>query len=89
MTGVRVGNLTPLPLRGQSRNSDPNCAAAWLISELPRILLGNPWRATTRWPRFILGLAVAVLFVVPILNLLAPILGAAMATHLFHEKGRS
>ncbi|MES2046076.1 MAG: EI24 domain-containing protein [Pseudomonadota bacterium] len=47
------------------------------------------WRTTTRASRFVLGLAVAVLFVVPILNLLAPILGAAMATHLFHQKGRS
>jgi CysZ protein len=46
------------------------------------------WRATTRGPRFVLGLVVAGLFVVPIVNLLAPILGAAMATHLFHEKGR-
>lgn len=47
------------------------------------------WRTTTRVPRFVLGVAVAGLFVVPILNLLAPILGAAMATHLFHAKGRS
>ncbi|MDH7971444.1 EI24 domain-containing protein [Sphingomonas sp. AR_OL41] len=47
------------------------------------------WRATTRVPRFVLGVAVAGLFVVPILNLLAPVLGAAMATHLFHAKGRS
>jgi CysZ protein len=47
------------------------------------------WRATTRVPRFVLGVAVAGLFVVPVLNLLAPVLGAAMATHLFHAKGRS
>ena len=47
------------------------------------------WRATTRGPRFILGLAVAGLFVVPIVNLLAPVLGAAMATHLFHGRKRS
>ncbi|MEG3146429.1 EI24 domain-containing protein [Sphingomonas sp. RT2P30] len=47
------------------------------------------WRATTRGPRFVLGVAVAGLFVVPILNLFAPVLGAAMATHLFHAKGRS
>ena len=33
---------------------------------------------------FVLGLAVAGLFVVPLANLFAPILGAAMATHLFH-----
>jgi CysZ protein len=47
------------------------------------------WRATTRGPRFLLGLAVAGLFVVPIANLLAPVLGAAMATHLFHGRKRS
>jgi len=46
------------------------------------------WRATTRGPRFVLGLAVAGLFVVPIVNLLAPVLGAAMATHLFHGRKR-
>ena len=54
---------------------------------LPREAIRG-WRATTRWPRFVLGLAVAGLFVVPILNLLAPVLGAAMATHLFHGRKR-
>ncbi len=54
---------------------------------LPREAMRG-WRTTTRVPRFVLGVAVAGLFVVPILNLLAPILGAAMATHLFHAKGR-
>ena len=42
------------------------------------------WRTATRGRRFVMGLAVAGLFVVPLANLLAPILGAAMATHLFH-----
>ena len=42
------------------------------------------WRKATGGPRFLLGLAVTGMFVVPILNILAPILGAAMATHLFH-----
>ena len=42
------------------------------------------WRKATRGQRFVLGLAVAGLFVVPLANLFAPILGAAMATHLFH-----
>lgn len=42
------------------------------------------WRGGTRGRRFALGLAGTGLFVVPILNLLAPVLGAAMATHLFH-----
>jgi CysZ protein len=51
------------------------------------------WRATTRPGRFVLGLANTGLFVVPILNIAAPVLGAAMATHYFHtqqfRKGRS
>lgn len=42
------------------------------------------WRKATGGQRFLLGLAGTALFVVPILNILAPILGAAMATHLFH-----
>ena len=42
------------------------------------------WRKATRGQRVVLGLAVAGLFVVPLANLFAPILGAAMATHLFH-----
>ena len=42
------------------------------------------WLAATRSKRLLLGLAVTILFVVPGINLLAPILGAAMATHLFH-----
>ncbi|MBW4331543.1 EI24 domain-containing protein [Stakelama sp. CBK3Z-3] len=44
------------------------------------------WRTATRWPRFVLGLAVAGLLMVPFVNLVAPVLGAAMATHLFHGK---
>lgn len=44
------------------------------------------WRKATGGTRFLLGLAVAVLFVVPVVNILAPVLGAAMATHLFHRK---
>ena len=50
------------------------------------------WRATTKAGRFLLGLANTGLFVVPILNIAAPVLGAAMATHYFHaqssRKGR-
>ena len=56
--------------------------------QLPREAMRG-WRATTSGPRFVLGLAVAVLFVVPLVNLLAPVLGAAMATHLFHGRKRS
>lgn len=43
------------------------------------------WRKTTRAERFLLGLAGTALFVVPVLAILAPVLGAAMATHLFHR----
>lgn len=39
--------------------------------------------AATRGRRALLGLFVAFLFVIPFANLLAPLLGAAMATHLF------
>lgn len=37
--------------------------------------------------RFVLGGIVAGLFTVPFVNFLAPIIGAAMATHLVHRKG--
>lgn len=42
------------------------------------------WRKATGGRRFLLGLAGTGLFVVPGLNLVAPVLGAAMATHMFH-----
>lgn len=42
------------------------------------------WRKATGGRRFVLGLAGTGLFVVPGVNILAPVLGAAMATHLFH-----
>lgn len=42
------------------------------------------WLAATRGKRLLLGLAATGLFMVPVVNLFAPILGAAMATHLFH-----
>jgi CysZ protein len=44
------------------------------------------WLAATRTSRLMLGLVVTGLFVVPVIGLLAPILGAAMATHLFHGR---
>jgi CysZ protein len=37
--------------------------------------------------RFILGGIVAALLIIPFINLLAPFIGAAMATHLVHRKG--
>ena len=46
------------------------------------------WRKATAGERFVLGLATTGLFVVPVVNLLAPLLGAAMATHLFHGRRR-
>jgi CysZ protein len=46
------------------------------------------WRQATRAQRFLLGLAATALFLVPIANILAPVLGAAMATHLYHRRRR-
>jgi CysZ protein len=46
------------------------------------------WRRGTRWNRLALGAIGTGLFLVPVLNLAAPVLGAAMATHAFH-RGRS
>lgn len=47
------------------------------------------WRKATGGRRFALGLAGTGLFVVPLVNLFAPILGAQLATHLFHaSKGK-
>lgn len=41
-----------------------------------------------RGERFLLGLAIAALFAVPFANFLAPVLGAASATHLVHRNSR-
>jgi CysZ protein len=38
--------------------------------------------------RFLLGGTIAALFAIPFVNLLAPILGAASATHLVHRAGK-
>lgn len=43
--------------------------------------------AATRGRRALLGLFVTWLFMIPFANLLAPVLGAAMATHLFQGRG--
>ena len=40
-----------------------------------------------RWERWLLGGLIAGLLVVPFANFLAPVIGAAMATHLVHRKG--
>ena len=44
------------------------------------------WLRTTRGPRAVLGLIVTGLFLVPFINVLAPVIGAGMATHLFHGR---
>jgi CysZ protein len=44
------------------------------------------WLRRSRAPRTLLGLSVSALFLVPFLNLLAPVIGAALATHLFHRR---
>lgn len=44
------------------------------------------FRRRTRLPRLLLGAAGTALLLVPFVNLLAPVLGAAMATHLFHRR---
>lgn len=47
------------------------------------------WLRQTRARRLQLGLVSAVLFVIPVANLLAPILSAAMAAHMLHAKDRT
>jgi uncharacterized protein involved in cysteine biosynthesis len=44
------------------------------------------FRAATRLPRLALGGVGTVLLLVPVLNLVAPLIGAAMATHMFHRR---
>ncbi len=42
------------------------------------------WLRTTRTDRALMGAIVTGVFLLPVINLLAPVLGAAMATHLLH-----
>lgn len=44
------------------------------------------WRRATRWTQWDLGVTIAALLSVPLVNLIAPVLGAAMATHMFHGR---
>lgn len=44
------------------------------------------WRGSTRMARFATGAAGTGLFFIPFANLIAPIVGAAMATHMFHRR---
>lgn len=43
------------------------------------------WFHSTKLTRMALGAVVTGAFLVPFINLLAPVLGAAMATHVFHQ----
>ena len=55
------------------------------VRHVPSAMMRD-WRKTGAVDRFAMGVAGTALFMVPVLNLFAPILGAAMATHLFHER---
>lgn len=43
------------------------------------------WLRVTRGERAFMGAVVTGVFMIPIINLIAPIVGAGMATHLFHR----
>lgn len=47
------------------------------------------WRRRTGVRRFVLGSIGTGLLLVPVLNLVAPVLGAAIATHVFHRRRRA
>ena len=47
------------------------------------------WLRATRADRALIGAAVTGIFLVPFVNLLAPVLGAAMTAHLYHRGGPS
>lgn len=44
------------------------------------------WLRNSRGPRAVLGLGMTMLFTVPLANFLAPVIGAAVATHLYHGR---
>lgn len=46
------------------------------------------WLDRTRGQRALMGIIVTGIFLVPFINLLAPVLGAAMATHLYQRRER-
>lgn len=65
----------------------------WLLSrDLCELVLARhrpraewrDWMRAKRGERYPLGLVAALLFVVPVVNLFAPVVGSAMATHMFH-----
>jgi CysZ protein len=57
-----------------------------LVALRHRAIGASTLRLSTR-ERFVLGGIVAALLAVPFVNLIAPVLGAAAATHLIHRKG--
>lgn len=46
------------------------------------------WLRATRFERTVLGAVSSAIFLIPFANLLAPIIGAGMATHLYHGRQR-
>jgi uncharacterized protein involved in cysteine biosynthesis len=46
----------------------------------------HAWLRNTRGDRALIGILAAAIFLVPIANLLAPVIGAAMAAHLYHRR---
>jgi CysZ protein len=44
------------------------------------------WLGQSRFDRALLGLAVTALFMIPVVTIIVPLIGAAMATHIFHAK---
>lgn len=95
-----LGNVLALPLYLLLLPTGPGAAVpfflvnGWLLGRdlgdmvaarhMPRAALMG-WRAETRGSRLLLGLVVTGLFVIPIVNLVAPVIGAALATHRFHR----
>lgn len=46
----------------------------------------SDWLRVTRGERAIMGSIVTAIFMIPFVNFIAPIIGAGMATHLFHRR---
>jgi CysZ protein len=44
------------------------------------------WPGRHKWDSWGIGLFTAALFAVPVVNLVAPVMGAMMATHIFHRE---
>lgn len=83
VTGVGTALLF-VAVNGAAFGRDLGEMAAW--RHLADPVARQAWLARTRINRFLMGASVTALFLVPFVNLLAPVLGAAMATHLFHRR---